>query len=102
MTLPPTRLCRAGQIGFGKGQIGFRLLQAGARLIERGLERPAIDGEEQIALGHYLPVLEMNSVEVARHPCPDFDGIDGHETADILVLIDNGFGLRPSDGHLRR
>ena len=48
------------------------------------------------------PSCEVDAVEIAGHPRPDFDGIDGHEAADILVLIDNGFGLRPSDGHLRR
>ena len=84
------------------GQIGLGLGQAGAGLIERDLERPAIDGEQQVALLDHLAVLEMDGVQIARDPRPHLDRIDRDEPPDILVLVDNGFGHRPRDRHLRR
>ena len=68
-------LLAARVVGFGKGEIGLRLHQIGARLIERVLERPLVDGEQQIALLDDLPVLEMHacrdSPKRARAPRPN-------------------------------
>ncbi len=91
----------ACQVGLGVGQVGFRLRQAGAGLIERVLERPAVDGEEQLAFLDHLAVLEVDAVEIARNAGPHLDGIDGHEPADILVLVDDCLGNRPCNCDLR-
>ncbi len=95
---------RALQIGFGEGEISLRLRQIGARLIQRVLERPAVDGEQQVALLDDLAVLEMDLVEVAGHARADFDRLHRDEAPDILVLIDDGAldGLRHRDGRRRR
>ena len=92
----------AGEVGLGKGEIGLRLLEIALGLIERGLERPAVDGEQQIALFDHLPVGEMDAVEVAGHPGANFDAVDGDEAADIFVLIDHAALGRGGNGHLRR
>ena len=89
------QLLAAGEIGLGEGEIGARLREIGAHLVERDLERPVIDGEEQIALLHHLAVGEMNLRKIAGHPRADLDRIDGDEAADIFVLIDDG-ALRPA------
>ena len=67
--------------------MALRLREARLRLRERGLERPAIDGEEQVALLHQLAVLEVDGVEIARDARAHLDGVDGDEAADILVVV---------------
>ncbi len=71
----PTKTLAALQIAFGEGEIGLGLREVRLRLIERGLERPAIDGEQQIALLHHLPVAEngwpRDSRRRARAPRPN-------------------------------
>ena len=92
----------AGEIGLGEGEIGARLRQIGAHLLEHDLERTAVDGEEQVALLDHLAVGEMDGREIARHPRAHLDRVDGHEAADILVLIDDGALHRLGDRHGRR
>ena len=87
---------------FGEGEIGLRLHQIGARLIERVLERPLVDGEQQIALLDDLPVLEMHPVEIAGNTRAHLDRIDRGEAADIFVEIDDGALDRLGDGDRRR
>ena len=80
---------RALQVGFGEGKIGFGLRQIGAHLVKRILERPAVDGEQQIALLDDLTVREMNLVEIAGHTRTDLDRFHRDEATDIFVLIDD-------------
>ena len=89
------QLLAAGEIGFGEGEIGARLREIGAHLVERDLERPVVDGEQEIALLHHLPVGEMNFREIAGDARAHLDGIDGDEAADIFVLVDHR-ALRPA------
>ncbi len=87
MVLSLHQLLAARVVGFGKGEIGFGLRQIGARLIERVLERPLVDGEQEIALLDDLPVLEMHAIEIAGDARAHFHRIDGGEAADIFVEI---------------
>ena len=96
------QLLAAREIGLGKGQIGFGLRQIGARLVERVLERPLVDGEQQIALLDDLPVLEMHAVEIARNARAHFHRIDRGEAADIFVEIGDRALDRLGDGDRRR
>ena len=75
------------QIGFRKRKIGPSLRQVGLRLGKRGLERATIYGEEQVALLHQLTVLEVDGIEVARHPGAHFDGVDGDEAPNIFIMV---------------
>ena len=85
MVLSRTSCWPRVEIGFGEGQIGLRLRQIGARLIERVLERPLVDGEQQVALLDDLAILEMHAVEIAGDARAHLDRIDGDEAADIFV-----------------
>ncbi len=85
-----------------KARLDLRLRQIGARLIERVLERPLVDGEQQIALLDDLAVLEMHLVEIAGDARAHFDRIDRDEAADIFVLVDDGALDRLGDGDRRR
>ena len=85
-----------------KARLDLRLRQIGARLVERVLERPLVDGEQQIALLDDLAVLEMQLVEIAGHARAHLDRIDRDEAADIFVLIDDGALDRLRYGHRRR
>ncbi len=69
-------------LGGGRKQLGLGLLQ-------RALERPRIDGEQQVALLDRLAVLEAHLVEVARDARPDLDGLGGIEAAGVLVPLDD-------------
>ena len=82
-------LLAAREIGLGEGEVGSRLRQIGARLVERVLERPLVDGEQQVALLDHLPVLEMHLVEIAGDARAHLDRIDRDEAADIFVLVDH-------------
>jgi hypothetical protein len=72
-----------------------------ARLIERVLERPLVDGEQEIALLDDLPVLEMHAIEIAGHARSHFHGIDGGKAADIFVEISDRALDRLGDGDRR-
>jgi hypothetical protein len=80
-------LLRARQVGLRESDIGLRKQKIGARLRQSVLERPAVDGEEQVTLLHDLPVLEMHAVEGAGHAGAHFDRIHRQEAADIFVLL---------------
>ena len=80
---------RALQIAFGKGEVGARLREIGARLIDGVLERPLVDGEQQVALLDDLTVGEMHLLEIAGHARADLDRVDRNEAADIFVLVDD-------------
>ena len=84
------QLLAAREIGFGESQIGFGLRQIGARLRERVLERPLVDGEQQIALLDDLAVLEMHAFEIAGNPRAHFDQVHSDKAADIFVEVGNG------------
>ena len=96
------QLLAALQIGFGEGEIGARLRQIGPHLLEHDLERPAVDGEQQIALLHHLAVDEMDRGEIAGQPRADLDRFHRGEAADIFVLVDHGALHRVGHGHGRR
>ena len=80
----------------------MRLRQIGARLVERVLERPLVDSEQQVALLDELTILEVNFVEIARHPRAYLDRINGDEAPDIFVIIEYRALDRLGDGHGRR
>ena len=82
----------AREIAFRECESGPRLREAGLRLSEGGLERPAIDREQKIALLHHLAVLKMDRLQIAGNARPHLDGLDGDEAADILVLVRNHSG----------
>ena len=96
------QLLAARVVGLGEGEIGFGLRQIGARLIERVLERPLVDGEQQIALLDDLPVLEMHAVEIAGDARAHLHRIDCGKAADIFVVIGDGSFDRLGDGDRRR
>ncbi len=87
--LVTNELLPARIVGFRIGQIRLRLRQSGTRLIKRVLERAFVDGKKQIALLDELPVLEMQLVEIARDARAHLDGIDGGETPDIFVIVED-------------
>ena len=96
------QLLAARIVGLGEREIGFGLRQIGARLIERVLERPLVDGEQQIALLDDLPVLEMYAVEIAGDARAHLHRIDRGEAADIFVVIGDRALDRLGDGDRRR
>ena len=59
------QLLAAGEVRFREREIRLRLRQIGVRLVERSLERPLVDGEEQISLLDHLAVFERDLFEVA-------------------------------------
>ena len=61
----PLELLRPPELCLGQRLLGLRGLQLRHALIEPDLERPRVDGEEQIALVHDLPVLEVDRGEDA-------------------------------------
>ncbi len=93
---------RAVEIGHREVERGLGARQIGARLLERGLERPLVDGEQQIALLHQLAVLEMDGLEIAGNARAHFDGIDRDEAADIFVLVGDRALHRLGHGDRRR
>jgi len=95
-------LLRALEISFGVRDVRFGLRQVGLRLVERNLERPLVDGEQEIALLHQLPVLEVDLVEIAGDTRAHFHRIHGGEAADIFVVVGNGAFRRLCHGHGRR
>ena len=58
--------------------------------------------EQKIALGDFLPVLEMHGLELACHARADFDRIHRHEAADIFILVSDRLLDRLGDRHRRR
>ena len=92
----PARVVRLGE-----SQVRLRLLDIGARLVERVLERTLVDREKQIALLDELPVLEMQLVEITGHARAHLHRIDGGETPDIFVIIEDGALDRLRYGHRR-
>ena len=96
------QLLAAVEVGLGVDQVGFGLLEIGARLIERVLERPLVDGEQQIALLDDLSVLEVDRIEIAGFARAHLDRIDRGKTADIFVVIEQRALDRIGDGHRRR
>ena len=84
-------------LGGGGKQLGLGLLQ-------RALERPRIDGKQQIALLDDLPILEADVVEVARNARPYLDGLGGIEAAGVFVPLDDVAlrGLGHADDRRRR
>ena len=95
-------LLAALQVGVGEGEIGARLRQIGLHLLEHDLERPAVDGEQQIALLHHLAVDEMDFREIAGQPRADLDQFHRGEATDIFVLVDHGALHRIGHSHGRR
>ena len=75
------------EVGFGEGQVGLGLGEIGAGLRQRVLERPLVDGEQEIALLDHLAVTEMHLVEIAGDAGADLDRVDGDEPPDIFVEV---------------
>ncbi len=86
----------------GESDVRLRGLEVGAGLVERVLERPLVDGEQEVALLHDLAVGEVDLVEIARYARAHLDHVDRDEAADIFVLIDDGALDRLGDRHLGR
>ena len=89
MVLSRTSCWPRVEIGLGEREIGLGLREIGARLIERVLERPLVDGEQQIALLDDLAVRKWTLASSPRHAGAHLDRIDRDEAADIFVLIDD-------------
>ncbi len=96
------QLLAAREVAFRIDQVRFRLGEVGARLLERVLERPLVDGEQEIALLDHLTVGEMHAFEVAGHARAHFDRVDRDEAADIFVMVGDRALDRVGDGHGRR
>src|SRR6516225_6908467 len=95
------QLLSACQVRLGENDVRFRGLEIGAGLVEGVLERPLVDGEQQVTLVHDLAVGEVDLVEVARYARAHLDDVHGDEAADIFVLVHDGALRGPSDRHLR-
>ena len=63
------------QIEIGVGEIGLVLLLLRFGLVERGLERPGIDLDKQVALFHQVTFLEGDVVDLAIDPGAHHDGV---------------------------
>ena len=96
------KLLGALEIGFGESEIGLGLRQGAVRLRHGVLERPLVDGEQQIALLDHLAVAEMDLVEIARDAGADLDRIHRDEAADIFVLVGDAALDRLGHRHGRR
>jgi hypothetical protein len=90
------------EIIFRKREVGTGLRQIGPSLIKHDFERPAIDGEQEVAFLHHLAVSEMHALQVPRDAGANFDGIHGYEPSNIFVLIDDGTLDGQCHRHLRR
>ena len=95
-------LLGAIEIGFGEGEIGLGLRQRALRLGDGVLERPLVDGEQQIALLDHLAVAEMDLIEIARDAGAHLDRIHRDEAADIFVLLGDAALDRLRHRHRRR
>ena len=95
-------LLGAIEIGLGEGEIGLGLRQRSSGLRDGVLERPLVDGEQQIALLDHLAVAEMDLVEIARDAGANLDRIHRDEAADIFVLIGDAALDRLGHRHGRR
>src|SRR5262249_14671586 len=69
--------------------LAFGALMFGVGPIELGLIRTPINGEQQVALLHFLALLEGNLVEVAAHACADLDGLGRFKPASVFVPLNN-------------
>ncbi len=78
----------------GIGEIGARLRQIGLGLLEDVAVGPPVDDKKQVARLHHLAVGEIDPLEIAADARTHFDRIDGHEAADIFVLVDHQFPHR--------
>ena len=70
--------------------------------IDGELERPLVDGEQQVALLDGAAVAEMHLVDVAGDAGPDLDALHGLEAAGELVPLGDAAGERRRHGHLWR
>ena len=102
MVLPRTRLWPRCSRLSAKARLARACARLACACAEGGLERPAVDGEQQVALLDHLPVLEMDRVEIAGDARAHLDGIDRDEAADVLVVIGDQPLHRLGDRHLRR
>ena len=78
------------------------LRQVGGGLVQRGLERPGIDGEQQVAGLDVIALVEVNGGQLAAHLRLHGNGRVGFHVADDLdlhrdvLLGGHGYG----DGHV--
>ena len=96
------QLLAARMVGLGEDEVRARQREIGARLVERVLERPLVDGEQEVALLDDLAVVEMHAVEIAGHAGAHLDAIDRNESADIFVVVDDVALHRLRHRHGRR
>jgi hypothetical protein len=73
---------RSKQLVVGKCHAGGRGLQRRLRLFQLDLIGPGIDDEEQVALVHDLPVLEMDLGQRTAHLGPQLYPVDRRELAE--------------------
>ena len=69
------------QVQVGIGQVGLILRLLGLGLVERGLVRPRIDLDQQIALFHQLAFGEGDLVDLAVDPGPHLHGVEALNSA---------------------
>ncbi len=92
----------AGEIALREREVGLCLGEARLGLGERGLEGPAVDGEQKIALLGDLAVLEVDLIEISGHARPHLHRFHCDEAANILVMIRNHLRDRLGHRDLRR
>ena len=68
MVLSRTSFSPRRRSAFAIGKLARACVEAGARLVERVLERPPVDGEQEVALLHDLAVVEMDAGRDTRIP----------------------------------
>ena len=85
-----------------KARLALACASVPLRLRNGVLERPLVDGEQEIALLDHLAVAEMDLVEIARDAGAHLDRIHRDEAADIFVLIGDAALDRLGHRHGRR
>jgi hypothetical protein len=95
-------LLAARKVGFGVGQVRAREREVGTGLVDRVLERPLVDGEQEVALLDDLAVVEVHAIEIAGDARTHLDGVDRDETANVFVVIDDVALDRGRHRHGRR
>ena len=102
MVVPRTRLRPRARSPSAKARLALACSQCRLRLLERGLERPAVDGEQRVAGLDHLSVAEVDGVQVAGDARAHLDRVDRDEAADVFLLVRHHLLHRMGDGDLRR
>ena len=100
IALVPRRLSARLRSLLRQFQMGLGLLASGLRLVQLRLVGPRVNHEQQVPGLHLRPVLEMDGVNVAGDPRPDFHHLDGLQVAGVFVPVGDRGELRLADRNL--